>query len=134
VQRLADGVALGERTALVVVELDGLERLRASGAVDALGQATAALDRELSGAGLVARECDVRTWAFAPRWDRVRAQALVRRLAAAVALAPAPHGAPLTVSAGLAVHPDDGRDAGSLCACAEEALLAARAEGVSVLG
>lgn len=132
-RRLTEGARLDERTAVLVAELDGLKRLRASGAPDTLERASTALVEELVGAGLAVHEAGGCAWAMAPRWGRGRAEALARRLADAVAAIQAPHGAPLCVSVGLAVHPDDGRDAGSLCAYAEEAMLAARAAGITVV-
>jgi GGDEF domain-containing protein len=136
-QRLARGDRPGERTALLLVELDGLDRLRAAsdtGAAELLASAGREIRRAVRREDLVAHEEDGRTWIVATDSGRVAAEALARRIADFVARAAAPHGAPLTASVGLAVHPEDGRDAGSLAAYAEEEMLAARAAGVRVLG
>jgi GGDEF domain-containing protein len=132
--RLEEGSRVGERTALLLVEVDGLERLRAAGDTEeALARAAAAVRAEVRHGDLIAHEADGRAWVLAPGAGHAWAEALARRIADGVAAVPAPRGAPLTVSVGLAVHPDDGHDAGSLSAFAEEAMLAARAAGVALV-
>ena len=76
---------------------------------------------------------DGRAWVLAAGAGRGAAEALAARMAAAVGALPPPHGAPLTVSAGIALQPEDTREIGSLLARAEESMLAARAAGVPVL-
>jgi GGDEF domain-containing protein len=136
-QRLAQSGRPGERTSLLLVELDGLDALRAAsenGAGELLGAATREIRRAVRREDMVAHEEDGRAWILATDTGRLAAEALARRIADFVGQAASPHGAPLTVSIGLAVHPDDGRDAGSLAAYAEEEMLAARAAGVRLLG
>ena len=60
------------------------------------------------------------------------ARALGRRLANAAAGAGTLGGAPLEASVGIAVSPDDGTDAASLVAHADEGVFAARAAGVDL--
>jgi GGDEF domain-containing protein len=136
-QRLGRGERPGEKTSLLVVELDGIDRLRAStenGAADLIARASREIRRAVRREDLVAHEEDGRTWILATDTGRFAAEALARRIAEFVSLAASPHGAPLTASVGLAVHPEDGSDAGSLASYAEEEMLAARAAGVRVLG
>jgi GGDEF domain-containing protein len=136
-QRLGRGGRPGEKTSLLLVELDGLERLRAAsedGAADLLSRAAREIRRAVRREDLVAHEEDGRAWILATDTGRLAAEALARRIAEFVGHAASPHGAGLTASVGLAVHPEDGRDAGALAAYAEEEMLAARAAGVRVLG
>jgi len=133
-RRLEEGTRLGERTALLLVEVDGVRRLRAAGELDgALERGAAAIREEVRRGDLVAHEEEGRTWLLAVDAGRPAAEDLGQRIAARLALVPGPRGAPLTASVGLAVHPGDGRDAGSLAAHAEERMLAARAAGVRLL-
>ncbi|MGI8594115.1 MAG: diguanylate cyclase domain-containing protein [Solirubrobacteraceae bacterium] len=133
-RKLDEGTRLGERTALILVEVDGVRRLRAAGELDGVLERGAAIIREEVRRGdPVAHEEDGRTWVLAVDAGRPAAEALARRIAARLAVEPGPRGASLTVSVGLAVHPDDGGDAGSLSAHAEEAMLAARAAGVRLI-
>jgi GGDEF domain-containing protein len=82
---------------------------------------------------ILACETDTRAWVIARETARGGAYALGTRIAAAVQQAPAWRGAPLTVSVGLAVLGEDGRDASSLIEAAEEAKFAATASGVRVM-
>lgn len=134
-RRLGGGGRPGERTSLLLVELDDVERMRAAGELDGLlERAGLAIRREARRGDLVAHESDGRTWVLAAESGRPAAEALARRIAAGIAAVGGEHGAPLTVSIGLAVHPDDGLDAGALSAHAEEDMLAARAAGLPVGG
>ena len=65
---------------------------------------------------------------------RSGAKALALRIADAVEGAASLQGAALTVSVGIAVYPDDGRDAAALTGQAEEGMYAARAVGTRVGG
>jgi GGDEF domain-containing protein len=82
----------------------------------------------------MAREDLGRTWVIAPDVERLVSTTLARRIAEGVGAGTAPRGARLQVSIGIAVHPDDGTDAESLVAAAEEGVFGARAAGVSVGG
>jgi GGDEF domain-containing protein len=81
---------------------------------------------------LLACETDTRAWIIARDTGRAGAQALAARTAGSVRMAQAWRGAPLTVSIGLAVLGEDGQDCESLIGSAEEARLAAAAEGVGL--
>lgn len=132
-RRLGGGARAGARTSLLLVEIDGVERMRAAGELDGLlERAGLAIRHEARRGDLVAHESDGRTWVLAAESGRPAAEALARRIAAGIAAVGGEHGAPLTVSIGVAVHPDDGLDAGALSAHAEEDLLAARAAGLPV--
>ena len=133
-RRLDEGLRLAERTALLLLEVDGVGRLRTAGELDgALERGAAAIREEVRRGDLVAHEEDGRTWVLAGDMGRPAAEALARRIAARMAGVPGPRGSPLTASVGLAVHPEDGGDTGLLSAHAEEAMLAARAAGVRLL-
>ena len=66
----------------------------------------------------------------APETDLASGRALGQRLGEAVSAAALHHGAPLALSIGLAVAPDDAIDAEQLAAHADEGLFAARAAGI----
>ena len=78
------------------------------------------------------RERDGRLWIIGGGTTLEGARALGRRLANAVATAGTVSGAPLQASVGIAVSPDDGTDAASLVAHADEGVFAARAAGVDL--
>lgn len=116
--------------ALLAVEVDDAERLLAA---DADGEAALALARaeramraELRPGDGLGRADGGRLWIV----TREDGRALAERLAAAVAAVAAPRGAALTVSIGVAAHPDDGADIEAIVARADERLFAARAAGV----
>jgi GGDEF domain-containing protein len=127
-------LAEGGRFGLLLVELDGADRLRLSEGDDAARDLFARTGRAVRGAvrrcDLLAHEEDGRMWVIAPDAGRTGAEALAARIAAAVEGAATVRGVPLTVSVGLALFPHDGRDVPSLTAQAEESGLAARAAGV----
>ncbi len=133
-RRLADG----GRFALLLVELDGAERLRLAEGEEAARELFARTGRAVRGAlrrvDLLAHEDDGRMWVIAPDAARAGAGALADRVATAVESAASARGVPLTASIGIALFPDDGRDAAALTGHAEEATLAARAAGVRVAG
>jgi GGDEF domain-containing protein len=89
-----------------------------------------AICNELRPADMLVRERLGRYWLTAPETDLATGRALGQRLADAVAAAAFHHGAPLALSIGLAVAPDDALDAEMLAAHADEGLFAARAAGV----
>lgn len=121
----------GAPFAVLAVEPDDAERLRAAGGADAA--ALDAFDRAVRGAaaarGAVVPEPGGRLWVLAGGLDEVGARALARDLAAGVEAAGAPHGAPLRASVGVAACPADGTDARALLDRADERLFAARAGG-----
>jgi GGDEF domain-containing protein len=83
---------------------------------------------------VVAHEDDGRVWVIAGDTGRNGAAELALRIADAVEDAASLHGAPLTASIGIAIYPEDGRDATALTAQAEEGMYAARASGTRVNG
>jgi GGDEF domain-containing protein len=133
-RQLADGGRFG----LLLVELDGADRLVLTEGDSAARDLFARTGRAVRGAvrriDLLAHEEDGRMWVVAPDAGRPGAEALAVRVADAVERAATVRGAPLTASVGIALYPDDGRDAEALTSQAEESALAARAAGVRVAG
>jgi GGDEF domain-containing protein len=82
---------------------------------------------------ILACESDTRMWVIARDTGRPGAQALAGRIAGKVAHGPEWRGAPLTVTIGVAVLHEDGRDSEALMEAAEEARFAAAASGVPVV-
>ena len=120
--------------ALLVLEVDGVERLLDAALGDevaqALEQAEAALLAQLLPADALSREHPGRYWLISPDTDLPAGRALGHRLADAVSAAASLHGAPLTISIGLAVCPDDAGTVDALIEHADEGIFAARAAGV----
>jgi GGDEF domain-containing protein len=131
-------LAEGRRCSLMLIELDGAERLRASepaGTIDAaFGRASRAIRAQVRRGDLIAHEENGRAWVISPDLGRAGANALAERIAAAIERAASLRAVPLAASVGIAVHPEDGRDVDSLMSRAEEAMFAARAEGARVAG
>jgi len=119
--------------AVLLLEVEGVERLRSSESEEALA---ALLERvgsimagELRPDDQIAQEGEGRWWLVAPNTDQDGARALAARLVDAVRDAVAHRGTPLRLTCGLAVAtaaPDPRR----LAAEAERSLFAARAAGV----
>ncbi len=120
---------------MLLVELSGIERLRHAelpGEVARLtGLVEAALSEGLRPADSLMRESPGRYWLLAPETDTVGAKALAARLASGVRQT-THRGAPLQLAVGLAVCPQDGRQARALAAQADIALYAAQASGRAV--
>jgi diguanylate cyclase (GGDEF)-like protein len=121
----------GAPFALLAVEADDAERLRAAGGADA--DALRALEAAVRGAvragDALVRDAGERVWVLAPGLDAAAARALAEEVAAAAGAAAAPHGAPLSAAIGVAACPADGTDARALLDRADERLFAARAAG-----
>ena len=131
-------ISAGGRFGLLLVELDGIERLRSSetaetlaGALERVGRG---VRRSIRREDVLAHETDGRLWVIAPGVGRTGASALARRIAQAVEGAAQLRGAPLTASIGAALFPDDGRDPEALAGEAEQSVLTARAAGVRFAG
>jgi hypothetical protein len=124
-------IAAGGRFALLLVELEDVRRLvlADAGPVD---RALGALREAVRGGDLVVQEGEGRAWVIADGLDRAGAGVLAHRLATSVRALGSWRGAPLLVSVGVAVHPEDGRDAPALVGAAEEGVFAARAAGTPV--
>ena len=133
VNRLA---AQGEGFSVLAVEVDDAGRLLAADRGGAAARALSAAERAVLEAAGRAGACVTahggRQWVLATQDDVAGARALGERLAAAVAAAAALDGGPLEVSIGVAVWPQDGRDAEALLGHADEGVFAARAAGVRV--
>lgn len=136
VRRVERLLAHGAQVAVLAVDVDDAERLLAA---DLHGEARAALDRveralrdELRPGDAAVRERDGRLWVVGGGTTLEGARALGRRLANAAASAASLGGVPLRASIGVAVSPDDGTDAASLVAHADEGVFAARAAGVDL--
>ena len=133
-RRLERQLQDGRPFSVLAIEVDDLDRLLASatgrevvGAIEAAERAICGLLRP---ADMLVRERLGRYWLTAPETDLASGRALGQRLADAVSAAAFHHGAPLSVSIGLAVAPHDALDADMLAAHADEGLFAARAAGV----
>jgi GGDEF domain-containing protein len=126
----------GSPLSLLLLELEEAERVMA---VEPPGEAAATFSRfaqtvrgVMRRQDILACESDARAWIIARDTGRAGAQALAARTAGSVRMAQAWRGAPLTVSIGLAVLGEDGADSEELIDSAEQARLAAAAEGVGV--
>jgi len=91
-----------------------------------------AIGAELRPADLLTRETVGRYWLITPETDRLGARNLAERLAGTVRLSARHRGVPLELAIGIAVCPEDGRDASALAAHADVGVYAARAAGLSV--
>jgi GGDEF domain-containing protein len=124
----------GEDVALLLVEVDDVERLRALQSRGAharlMHSVEQAVGTELRSGDTVAAEAPGRCWVVAPDTDGPSARALAEAVALAVARDVEHRGTPLTVSVGLATCPADGTSASELVARADEGVFAARAAGV----
>jgi GGDEF domain-containing protein len=125
----------GSPFAVLLVELVDIERLRHAEPVGDVSRLTSkveeALARELRPADSLTRESPGRYWLLAPQTDRTGASMLAERLARAVMSSVSHRGTPLEVAVGIALCPDDGRQASALAAHADVGLYAARAAGRS---
>ena len=126
----------GSPLSLLLLELEEAERVLA---VEPPGEAAATFGRfaqtvrgVMRRQDILACESDVRAWIIARDTGRAGAQALAARTAGSVRMAQAWRGAPLTVSIGVAVLGEDGSGSDELIDSAEQAMLAAAAEGVGV--
>jgi GGDEF domain-containing protein len=133
-RRLERQMQDGRPFSVLAMEIDDLERLLAAATgrevVEAIEAAERAICSRLRPADMLVRERLGRYWLTAPETDLASGRALGQRLADGVSAAAFHHGAPLSVSIGLAVSPDDALDADTLAAHADEGLFAARAAGV----
>jgi GGDEF domain-containing protein len=117
--------------AVLLVELVDVERLRREESAEELAQLMAGMEEALASAlgewaGALTRERPGRFWLLAPATDRSGAARLAERLTRAVGARAGRRGAPLVVAIGVAVCPEDGRQAAALAAHADVGLFAAR--------
>ena len=136
VRRVDRLLVSGSPVAVLAVDIDGAELLLAA---DLHGEARSVLDRveralrdELRPGDAAVRERDGRLWIVGGGTTLEGARALGRRLASAASNAGTVAGVPLRASVGIAISPDDGTDAASLVAHADEGVFAARAAGVDL--
>jgi GGDEF domain-containing protein len=119
--------------AVLLVELAEIERLRRVESSDEvsrlISQVEDALARTLRPADSLTRESPGRYWLLAPQTGESGARMLTEQLARAVRSSASNRGAPLEVAVGIAVCPEDGRQASELAAHADVGLYAARAAG-----
>lgn len=131
---LARHTNAGEPFAVLLVDLDDVDRLVGAGVGEELTAAAEAVERSLrrrlGGGEALVRERLGRWWVVAAGLERSAAAALAHTLAEGVRGSDPLHGAPLTASVGLAVCPQDGTDALELAAQADLSMFAARAAGV----
>ncbi len=136
---LQDAIALawarGVPLSVLCVEIDSLERLPfparptrppAPEASDAGLEET--LEASLLPEHQILAESAQRAWVIATAWGRARSYDLALRIVDVAAA-----GGSVSVSVGVAVLGEDGEDADTLIAAAEEARFAAAASGISVL-
>lgn len=125
----------GSPFAVLLVEIVDVERLRSAEPAVEVSRMTSqvqdALARGLRPADSLTRESPGRYWLLAPQTDVTGAQLLAERIARAVRSSASHRGTPLEVAVGIAVCPDDGRQASELAAHADLGLYAARAAGRS---
>jgi len=123
----------GAPFAALLIEADGVERLLVAETGREVATAIEAVERaiseELRPADTLVRESLGRYWLLAPDTNATGARTLAERVGEVVSQRASHRGAPLTVSIGVVVCPDDGIDADELAGQAEERLLAARAGG-----
>ena len=108
----------GSALSLLLVELDDADRVHAAEPSQersaTFGRFAQAVRSVVRREDMLVCETDSRAWIIARETGRAGAQALASRIAAAVEQAPPWRGAPMTVSVGVAVFGEDGRDAASL--------------------
>jgi GGDEF domain-containing protein len=138
--RLSDWIARAhERSsalALLMVELDDIDRLLAISSPEEVAAALESFEttvRSVQDRGEILVEGG-RAWLIVPGLSRARAWGLGAKLSSAVSAAYRWRGAPLSVSVGLAVLGQNGDDAASMIAAAEESRFAAQATGSSPSG
>lgn len=119
--------------AVLLVEIVDIERLVHAESPEELSRLTDHVERaigaELRPADLLTREALGRYWLVTPETDTLGARNLAERLARTVRLAARHRGVPLELAIGIAVCPEDGRDASALAAHADVGVYAARAAG-----
>jgi GGDEF domain-containing protein len=126
----------GSPLSLLLLELEEADRVLAveppAEAAATFGRFAQTVRGVMRRQDILACETDTRAWIIARDTSRAGAQALGARTATALRTAQSWRGAPLTVSIGLAVLGEDGKDCDALIDSAEEARLAAAAEGIGV--
>jgi hypothetical protein len=141
-QLLAANVSSAQREgtalALLVVELDDVDRLLAVAPPEEASTVLGAFDEAVWATageqhGEVLSESG-RAWVIAGGLERSAARTLAARVAAAVRSAEPWRGAPLKANVGVAMLGEDGEDAPGLLAAAEEARFLAQGSGLDTAG
>ena len=127
----------GNALALLVVELDDVDRLLAISSPEEVSAVLGAFDAAVWAAageqhGEVLSESG-RAWVIASGLERGAARTLAARLAAAVRSAEPWRGAPLKAHVGVAMLGEDGEDGASMLAAAEESRFAAQSSGLDAV-
>jgi len=121
---------------VLLIELTDLERLEQAEPAQELmrlvDRVEGAIGEELRPADVLTRERPGRYWLVTPETDGIGARMLAERLAGAVRRAASHRGAPLEVAIGIAVCPEDGREAPGLAVRADIGVYAARAAGQAI--
>lgn len=122
--------------AVLLVEVLDIDRLAHAESPRELARLTDHVERaigaELRPADLLTRESLGRYWLITPETDTPGARHLAERLVRTVRLSARHRGVPLELAIGIAVCPDDGREASALAAHADVGVYAARAAGQAV--
>lgn len=122
--------------AVLLVEIADIERLAHAEPGEEIARLTdhaeRAIGAELRPADLLSRERLGRYWLVTPETDAAGARHLAERLARTVRLSARHRGVPLELAIGIAICPDDGREASVLAAHADVGVYAARAAGQPV--
>lgn len=133
----------GGSFAVLLLELRDIERLRRDGGPEELSQLVDQVEQVLASelrpaawpapgtgedgqAGSLTRERPGRYWLLAPETDRIGVRVLAERLIGAVRRLSDQRGSFLELAIGMAVCPEDGREAAALAAHADLELYAAR--------
>lgn len=136
-EEIARAERAGSALSLLLVELEEAERVRdvePSGEVTAtFGRFALAVRGSMRRRDILACETETRAWIVARDAGRTGAWALGSRISTAVRSTEPWRGAPLTVSVGVAVLGEDGRDCSTLLDAAEEAKFAAAATGLGIV-
>jgi GGDEF domain-containing protein len=126
----------GRLFAVLLIELLDVERLAQAEPSHELARLLAQVERalgdQLRDGDTLTREARGRWWLVSAGADAIGARVLAERLARAVPLAASHRGIGLEVAIGIALCPEDGREAAALAAQADVGLYAARAAGRSV--
>jgi len=119
--------------AVLLIEVVDMDRLAHAESPQELQRLTTQIERaigaELRPADLLTHESLGRYWLVTPETDASGARQLAERLARTARLAARHRGVPLELAIGIAICPDDGRDASDLAAHADVGVYAARASG-----
>lgn len=122
--------------AVLLIEITDIERLAHAEPGEEIARLTdhaeRAIGSELRPADLLSRESLGRYWLVTPETDAAGARHLAARLVRTVRLSARHRGVPLELAIGIAICPEDGREASALAAHADAGVYAARAAGLPV--